>query len=129
MEDSILNEVNKISKVIEAILIKIGLIKKTKDSTKLIQTEMIELQNQLGLDFNAVVIDEKMVDILIGEYGFTEGDLDRFAILLFEFFEASNNDLEKQKIKMRVSEIYKYLKDNGNLFSMERFYISNELEM
>ena len=98
MEDSILNEVNKISKVIEAILIKIGLIKKTKDSTKLIQTEMIELQNQLGLDFNAVVIDEKMVDILIGEYGFTEGDLDRFAILLFEFFEASNNDLEKQKI-------------------------------
>lgn len=129
MEDYILKEINAIGRMIEAMLLKILLIKKSNYTQEIVKTGATELKSQLDLDINTAFTDGKTVYILTEQYGFTDDNLEKFAVLLFEFFIASDDDIEKGEFKMRISEIYRYLDDNGKIYSFDRFNISKELDL
>ena len=89
MEDYILREINRIGELIAALLDKIGLLKKSGAPELIRETAKTELAEQLDLDIDTLLAGEDFIATLVGEYGFSDADLEKFAELLFDFAAAS----------------------------------------
>ena len=93
MEDYILREINRIGELIAALLDKIGLLKKSGAPELIRETAKTELAEQLDLDIDTLLAGEDFIATLVGEYGFSDADLEKFAELLFDFAAASDQHL------------------------------------
>lgn len=125
-EDYTLREINKIMKAIEAIMLKIGLAKKTNSSESVTAVTKVELQEQLNIDLDVLLKKENFIDILVSEHGFSQEDLEKFAELLFELITPSKSEPTNEYIAA-ITSIYSYLDKHGNSFSFKRYYILTEL--
>ncbi|MEG2064341.1 MAG: hypothetical protein RRY23_04270 [Alistipes sp.] len=128
MEDYILREIDKIGKVIEAILFRIGILKKSNNDETLYETTKVELLERLDLDIDTLLENENFTDILIEKYGFSNNNLEKFAELLYDFVNTSQDQIERMKLVSCIGAIYKYLEKNEASLSLDRYYILKELE-
>jgi hypothetical protein len=128
MKDFVLREIDKISKVIEAILLKIGILKKENTSDDLLEVTKLELLKNLDIDLDQLLQEENFVEILTQKYGFSNDNLEKFAELLFDFIETINPIEEKQKLIYSISKIYRHLEGKDHPVSFMTLYILKELE-
>lgn len=127
MEDYILREIDKIGKLIEAILNRMGGAKKTDEDDDVCETAKIELLDGLNLDIDTLLENSDFIDVLITEYGFSNANLDKFAELLFDLAEASQDRADRVKLSSGIGAIYTYLDRNKADVSLNRYYILKEL--
>ena len=127
MEDYIKREIDKIGKMLTAILQKIGILRET-ESDDLVNVAKLELVEGLNLDIDELLKKEDFIEILTGEYNFNNDNLEKFADLLFDFIEASDDTDERQNLTVCIINIYKYLDENTNTISFHRHYILKELK-
>ena len=104
MEDYILREINRIGELIAALLDKIGLLKKSGAPELIRETAKTELAEQLDLDIDTLLAGEDFIATLVGEYGFSDADLEKFA------------------------ELYSYLDEKKAPASLNRYYILKDLD-
>lgn len=127
MEDYIMREIDKLGKVIEAILLKIGVLKESEQDETIAEATKIELAEQLDLDIDALLEQEKFIETLTQVHGFSHSNLEKFAELLFDMRIASPDRDEKAKITERIFSIYDYLKRAGADLSFTSYMILEEL--
>lgn len=89
MEDYILREIDKIGKLIEALLQKAGILRRSGAGEAVCETARTELAEALDLDIDTLLAREDFIGVLIREYGFSDENLEKFAELLFDFAAAS----------------------------------------
>jgi hypothetical protein len=128
MEDYILKEIDKIGKVIEAILFKIGILKSENKREDIIEFSKLELVNKLNIDIDKLLQNEKFIDILIQEHHFTTGNLEQFADLLFDFIETANSNDDKNILIYSIQKIFLRLEENKHPLSFKMFYIMEEFQ-
>ena len=75
MEDYILREIDKIGKLIEALLQKAGILRRSGAGEAVCETARTELAEALDLDIDTLLAREDFIGVLTREYGFS----DRFA--------------------------------------------------
>ena len=109
MEDYILREINRIGELIAALLDKIGLLKKSGAPELIRETAKTELAEQLDLDIDTLLAGEDFIATLVGEYGFSDADLEKFAELLFDFAAASEERGERLRLAAAIGALYSYL--------------------
>ena len=83
MEDYILREIDKIGKLIEALLQKAGILRRSGAGEAVCETAWTELAEALDLDIDTLLAREDFIGVLIREYGFSDENLEKFAELLF----------------------------------------------
>ena len=118
MEDYILREIDKIGKLIEALLQKAGILRRSGAGEAVCETAWTELAEALDLD----------IDTLTREYGFSDENLEKFAELLFDFAAASPDRDATVRLACGITAIYRYLDEKKALVSLNRYYILKELE-
>jgi two-component SAPR family response regulator len=128
MEDYILKEIDKIGKLIEAILLKIGVLKSENKHEDIIGFSKSELVNQLNIDIDKLLQNEKFIEILIQERQFTNSNLEQFADLLFDFIETTHSNDEKYILIYSIQKIFLHLAENKHPFSFKMFYIMDEFK-
>jgi hypothetical protein len=128
MEDIILKEIDKIGKVIEAILLKIGVLKKENKHEESVMLSKLEVANKLNINIDKLLQNENFIDILIQDYRFSTGNLSQFADLLFDFFEITDSVDEKNILMHSIQNIFLHLQQNKYPFSFKMFYIINEFK-
>ena len=128
MEDYIKREIDKIGRLIQAILQKIGVMKKSDSDELIAEITKIELLEKLNLDLDTVLERENFITVLIDEYEFSNENLEKFAELLFDLIVASSDSAERLKLAGNVSALYRYLDNNSKSISINRFYILKELD-
>ncbi|MFR7708536.1 MAG: hypothetical protein ACLUZZ_05580 [Alistipes inops] len=82
MEDMLLREIEKTGKVLEAILLKLGVTTREKGE-EAYDTARTGLREGLGMDFDAVLGSDDIAGTLTAGYGFGDDNLERFARILF----------------------------------------------
>ena len=125
--DYILREIEKISRMIEAILTKIGLLKRSGSSESIYQVTKVELLEKMDLNIDTLLEKNNPVDILTKEYGFDNNSLEKFAELLFDLVEASEDRVEKGRLAAGITAIFGHLEKFGT-YSLKTHYILKELE-
>ena len=81
MEDYILREIDKIGKLIEALLQKAGILRRSGAGEAVCETAWTELAEALDLDIDTLLAREDFIGVLIREYGFSDENLEKFAEL------------------------------------------------
>lgn len=128
MEDYIKREIDKIGKVIEAILLKVGILKKeNKSEDFIIKTSKSELFERLNIDIDKLLQNEDFINILVHEHQFNNDNLELLANLIFDFIQQSNSPEEKKRLISCISKVYLYLDESGHPISFNRIYILEEL--
>ena len=128
MEDYILREINRIGELIAALLDKIGLLKKSGAPELIRETAKTELAEQLDLDIDTLLAGEDFIATLVGEYGFSDADLEKFAELLFDFAAASEERGERLRLAAAIGALYSYLDEKKAPASLNRYYILKDLD-
>ena len=78
MEDYILREIDKIGKLIEALLQKAGILRRSGREA-VCETAWTELAEALDLDIDTLLAREDFIGVLTREYGFSDENLEKFA--------------------------------------------------
>jgi hypothetical protein len=128
MEDFILKEIDKIGKVIEAILLKIGVLKKDKQQKDIIELSKVEMVNKLNIDIDKLLQSEDFINTLIQDYKFSPDNLSQFADLLFDFFEITDSVHEKNRLIHSIQQLFLHLEENKYPFSFKMFYMIDEFK-
>lgn len=79
MEDYILREIDKIGKLIEALLQKAGILRRSGAGEAVCETARTELAEALDLDIDTLLAREDFIGVLTREYGFSDENLEKFA--------------------------------------------------
>ena len=122
MEDYILREIDKIGKLIEALLQKAGILRRSGAGEAVCETARTELAEALDLDIDTLLAREDFIGVLTREYGFSDENLEKFAELLFDFAAAT------VRLACGITAIYRYLDEKKAPVSLNRYYILKELE-
>ena len=125
MEDYILREIDKIGKLIEALLQKAGILRRSGAGEAVCETARTELAEALDLDIDTLLAREDFIGVLTREYGFSDENLEKFAELLFDF--AADRDATV-RLACGITAIYRYLDEKKAPVSLNRYYILKELE-
>ena len=121
MEDYILREIDKIGKLIEALLQKAGILRRSGAGEAVCETA-------LDLDIDTLLAREDFIGVLTREYGFSDENLEKFAELLFDFAAASPDRDATVRLACGITAIYRYLDEKKAPVSLNRYYILKELE-
>lgn len=128
MEDYILREIDKIGKLIEALLQKAGILRRSGAGEAVCETARTELAEALDLDIDTLLAREDFIGVLTREYGFSDENLEKFAELLFDFAAASPDRDATVRLACGITAIYRYLDEKKAPVSLNRYYILKELE-
>lgn len=128
MEDYMVQEIRKIGKVLEALLSKIGLLKKSNATDSLCAISKTELLDRLDLNLEKVLEQENLVEVLISVYGFNLDELEQFAALLYELVIASQEQALTIRCVAAIRKIYQYLDENGAAPSFYRYCMLKEMK-
>ena len=126
MEDYILREIDKIGKLIEALLQKAGILRRSGAGEAVCETARTELAEALDLDIDTLLAREDFIGVLTREYGFSDENLEKFAELLFA--AASPDRDATVRLACGITAIYRYLDEKKAPVSLNRYYILKELE-
>ena len=126
MEDYILREIDKIGKLIEALLQKAGILRRSGAGEAVCETAWTELAEALDLDIDTLLAREDFIGVLIREYGFSDENLEKFAELLFDFAAASPDRDATVRLACGITAIYRYLDEKKAPVSLNRYYILKE---
>ena len=107
MEDMLLREIEKTGKVLEAILLKLGVTTREKGE-EAYDTARTGLREGLGMDFDAVLGSDDIAGALTAGYGFGDDNLERTA--------------------SAAAALYQYLEGRSSCCFYDRYYILKELE-
>ena len=118
MEDMLLREIEKTGKVLEAILLKLGVTTREKGE-EAYDTARTGLREGLGMDFDAVLGSDDIAGALTAGYGFGDDNLERFARILFLLAAGAPDD---------DAALYQYLEGRSSCCFYDRYYILKELE-
>ena len=77
MEDYILREIDKIGKLIEALLQKAGILRRSGAGEAVCETARTELAEALDLDIDTLLAREDFIGVLTREYGFSDENLEK----------------------------------------------------
>jgi hypothetical protein len=125
--DYILREIEKMGRMIEAILTKIGLLKNSGNRESIYQVTKVELLEKMDLNIDTLLEKDNLVDILTKEYGFDNNSLEKFAELLFDLAEASEDKVVIGRLAAGIGAIFGQLEKFGT-YSLKTHYILKELE-
>ncbi|MDL2231322.1 hypothetical protein LJB85_01110 [Porphyromonadaceae bacterium OttesenSCG-928-L07] len=128
MEDYIKREIDKIGKIVEAVLVKLGVLKKSGETASLYGIAKTELLEGLNIDLDTLLESENFIDILVHEHHFNSDHLEKFAELLFDFLIAAEDKTTQTGLVSNINSIYQYLEKNEMAISLNRYYILKELE-
>ena len=117
MEDYILREIDKIGKLIEALLQKAGILRRSGAGEAVCETAWTELAEALDLDIDTLLAREDFIGVLTREYGFSDENLEKFAELLFDFAAASPDRDATVRLACGITAIYRYLDEKKALVS------------
>ncbi|WP_288180379.1 hypothetical protein, partial [Alistipes putredinis] len=121
MEDYILREIDKIGKLIEALLQKAGILRRSGAGEAVCETAWTELAEALDLDIDTLLAREDFIGVLIREYGFSDENLEKFAELLFDFAAASPDRDATVRLACGITAIYRYLDEKKAPVSLNRY--------
>lgn len=127
MEDFILNEINKIGRLLRAIAEKMRLLK-AEPSVGVYSVARTELLDQLDIDMDTLPEGEALLKLLIEQHNFGPHELEQFAELMFDMVEADEDRGRQRRLAAGICSIYQYLTSNSNSSSLDRYYIMQELE-
>lgn len=119
MEDYILREIDKIGKLIEALLQKAGILRRSGAGEAVCETARTELAEALDLDIDTLLAREDFIGVLTREYGFSDENLEKFAELLFDFAAASPDRDATVRLACGITAIYRYLDEKKAPVSTE----------
>ena len=122
MEDYILREIDKIGKLIEALLQKAGILRRSGAGEAVCETARTELAEALDLDIDTLLAREDFIGVLTREYGFSDENLEKFAAA------ASPDRDATVRLACGITAIYRYLDEKKAPVSLNRYYILKELE-
>lgn len=128
MEDYIIREINKIGKLIEALLIRVGAMKRSGEQAEVYAVSKTELLERMNLDLDAVLDSEDLPGVLRTQYGFDDESMERFAELLFDLVVASQETEEQRKLAHSIGTIYCDLDAKKAPASLNRYYILKDLK-
>ena len=128
MEDYILREIDKIGKLIEALLQKAGILRRSGAGEAVCETAWTELAEALDLDIDTLLAREDFIGVLIREYGFSDANLEKFAELLLEFAAASPDRDATVRLACGITAICRDLDEKKAPVSLNRYYSLEELE-
>lgn len=123
-----MKEIDKIGKIIEAILMKIGILKTSGERESVHSQTKIELAEKLNIDIDDLVAREDFPGILVREYGFSDANLGKFIQLMLDFIETAHDTATAEKYTFAALAIYSYLGKNASNFSFDNYYIMEELK-
>lgn len=126
--DYIMREIEKIAKLIEAILVKLRILKKENRSELLYATAKTELSEKLDIDLDGLLANGNPAEVLVTRYGFSNGDLEKFAKLLFDLIAPATGGEERTALIHGIEDIYRYLERKTATFSFDQYYMLKELE-
>ena len=118
MEDYILREIDKIGKLIEALLQKAGILRRSGAGEAVCETAWTELAEARDL-----LAREDLIGVLSREYGVSVEILEKFAELLFDFAAASPDRDATVRLACGITAIYRYLDEKKAPVSLNRYYI------
>lgn len=121
-------EIDKIGKLIEALLQKAGILRRSGAGEAVCETARTELAEALDLDIDTLLAREDFIGVLTREYGFSDENLEKFAELLFDFAAASPDRDATVRLACGITAIYRYLDEKRAPVSLNRYYILKELE-
>ena len=128
MEDYILREINRIGELIAALMAKIGLMRQSASPEQIRTTAKTELAEKLDIDIDTLLDEPDFIATLVGEYGFSDADLEKFAELLFDFAAASEEHGERLRLAAAIGALYSYLNEKKAPASLNRYYILKDLD-
>ena len=128
MEDYILKEIDKIGKLIEAMLSKLGVSVGSRRQETVYEVSRTELLEKLDLDIDTLLEQENLADTLVREHGFSNSNLDKFAELLFEFLLSAEDETFRRKLAANIGAIYGYLEKHENTISFNKLHILREMK-
>lgn len=128
MEDYILREINKIALLIEALLMRVGAMKRSGEQAEVYAVSKTELLEQMNLDLDTALDDPELPASLRTKYGFDDQSMERFAELLFDLVAASSDKAEQRRLAHCIGAIYCYLDENKAPASINRYYILKDLK-
>ena len=109
MEDMLLREIEKTGKVLEAILLKLGVTTREKGE-------------------DAVLGSDDIAGALTAGYGFGDDNLERFARILFLLAAGAPDDDTRRRTASAAAALYQYLEGRSSCCFYDRYYILKELE-
>ena len=127
MEDMLLREIEKTGKVLEAILLKLGITTRAKGE-EAYDTARTGLREGLGMDFDAVLGSDDIAGALTAGYGFGDDNLERFARILFLLAAGAPDDDTRRRTASAAAALYQYLEGRSSCCFYDRYYILKELE-
>ena len=110
MEDYILREIDKIGKLIEALLQKAGILRRSGAGEAVCETARTELAEALDLDIDTLLAREDFIGVLT------------------DFAAASPDRDATVRLACGITAIYRYLDEKKAPVSLNRYYILKELE-
>lgn len=117
-----------LGQMIAAILERVGVMKRGGGGEPLLPAVKTELAERLDVDLDTLLADDDPAGILVARYGFDDGNLEKFAELLFDVAEASDAAEERRRLADGIRKIYGYLERNSNSVSLYRYEILRELQ-
>ena len=105
MEDMLLREIEKTGKVLEAILLKLGVTTREKGE-EAYDTARTGLREGLGMDFDAVLGSDDIAGALTAGYGFGDDNLERFARILFLLAAGAPDDDTRRRTASAAAALY-----------------------
>ena len=127
MEDMLLREIEKTGKVLEAILLKLGVTTREKGE-EAYDTARTGLREGLGMDFDAVLGSDDIAGALTAGYGFGDDNLERFARILFLLAAGTPDDDTRRRTASPPQPSTNTSKAAAPAASYDRYYILKELE-
>lgn len=127
MEDYILREIDKIGKLIEALLQKAGILRRSGAGEAVCETAWTELAEALDLDIDTLLAREDFIGVLTREYGFSDENLENSPSCCSISRPLRRSDATV-RLACGITAIYRYLDEKKALVSLNRYYILKELE-
>lgn len=128
MEDFIMREIDKIGKIIEAILIKVGVLKRSGGAETVHSQTKLELAEKLDMDIDSLIVRNDFANILKSRYGFSDADLGKFTGLMLDFVETAPDKAAADKYVSAALNIFRHLEKTASDFSFDNYYILEELK-
>ena len=127
MEDILLREIERTGKVLEAILMKLGLMRQ-RNETGSYAVAAAAAKEGLGIELTPLLADPEIARTLVAVHGFGESDLEKFAQMLYLLAATASDDDTRHRTAAASAALYRHLEAHGSCCFFDRYYILRELE-
>lgn len=123
MEDYILREINKIGLIIVALIEKLRLARSVSSENDAYEVVKSEMQTELKFNVEELIIKGERAEDIAKRHQFNDENLEKFAELLYEFQQSTDNIELKFLYIDTIKSIYRYLEGKGSLILYSSYVI------